>query len=829
MEKSPLSQEPQWQDMQLGTLPVPRSQSVPKPFFGYSYAIHTQTESRKNCERQNVERGQDKPQDTLPSTLPWGPSAQPSQTVLAAVPPCPSACPISQERIDQEQKHVTGESPISVSVLSSDRRPHENLRANSFLPVQRKVLPTSNERTMVSQGASHHSSTRIGRLVHPNATGQEITATDEGENNCEGSCSRCEQTQALVSRVRKDVANLTTLLSENRRRIDSMENVSFPHTDDSDTCGKLQERQEELEEKIESMEIRQAEIDGRIIELEKFHDDNSTILSSFASSRRIADPSFIISLETRIAELEAQIQAIVPPTADRSWEVEVVFLPFGSSLRGIWSKKEDLQISHTTDDKSGTHIRLSARERLESWERVAKNDGRDFLVARSCNRKSKVYARLKSRGYVRTVQIRGPAAKDVDAALVGAFGDSLERMSTGENRLNRTYRALNSLWIPLRKLHKDSCLRFLDPHEMISQTMWNVEFLRSSVIMRGTGLRTFFVTHSHGYTQDSTKEGWTWPQLQHRAYFLPRINVDSDETGVEASDAHEDCWELDERYDLLPVQNSQAYGHSQALSIRPAPPLEIRKSTSRPARNDSPAALTFGVPTPPERVTTPIADIHNPRGKRRSLHGPLQEISSLSKRKMPHFSRASLRSSPTHVPAHVTQKRRRTRSPSAPRRRNTSRYSSRPRDLQDNVFEVNCLTGTTPLPYMTPHSLDCHHIPRYDDDDDEGHRDSEFDPDSRGACPDHDGEDDEDDDKGYRNIDEPANEREGTFKGTPLNHSWESLQYAGNDEGGGSESSSSAPPPEHPKNRNELPPSTPCGFGRNGRAFSLHVDDDDRY
>lgn len=439
-----------------------------------------------------------------------------------------------------------------------------------------------------------------------------------------------------------------------------------------------------------------------------------------------------------------------------------------------------------------------------SWEGVASEHNEDFLVARSCNRNSRIYARLKSRGCVRIIQICGPSFKDVEAALLESFEDLPEELSGSDdktatkrrNHLKSKYHGLQSFWVPLRKLHRDSRLRFLHPYELISQTLWTTEFLKSSVVMRAAGNPILFVTQSQGYTQHlSVASHWTWPKLR----LLPRVDLNPDETGVGEADAKEACWKFDNRFDSHEsVHSSFASIHS--LSIRQAPFSAYNNPASRSDHFSSAAASPVNTPITSERKASPVPSIRSSRTNLRRTTSlqliPLQERPSLSKRKTSYYSELHSKPSPQNAPAHINQKRRRiSRSPSRPR--NTPRWDAGFQDVDGISVDGPRVRGTTPFAYATPHSND-YEFRAFEDEDSSGsttqNADSEL----------------------------PMNEEQ------PEEKPWEGVQDGTeNDDIDDSESDasdSSDAPSEYPSTQ----PLGPIGYGREG-IFQLHVDEEDDY
>src|SRR5690606_37279455 len=135
----------------------------------------------------------------------------------------------------------------------------------------------------------------------------------------------------------------------------------------------------------------------------------------------------------------------------------------------------------------------------------------------------------RSRGFIKTVQVRGPDARDVQLAIHKAFGNVLEpsthliyhSKAAPESPLNE-FLGLRQDWVPLRKIHKDNRLRFLAPAEMATPALWGFTFLMSSVVMKAPktiGTHRLYITQPEAYIQDyitgnrALMPAWTWQRI----------------------------------------------------------------------------------------------------------------------------------------------------------------------------------------------------------------------------------------------------------------------------------------------------------------------------
>lgn len=398
--------------------------------------------------------------------------------------------------------------------------------------------------------------------------------------------------------------DLATTVRIHAKRLDCLENGSITNSP-----------LEDVSDRIELLDGRVTDVEGTVEELNKhlvLDDDgtndrhrlkrlrkagaetsiNSSFISnasglttasgaSASSSALIAAAIDRVELISRVEALEAKvadIEHVAGPSPARPWEIEVVVLPWGRGMRGIWDSVDDAMSAQSktaewTQSRSNlrrTRINASSKDQVgwngESIQLWAEDTG-DWKSARACNNRSRVYKRLASRGLVFNVQIVGRSAMDVKDAIMSEHGDiikNLESMASSDgNRLSPsrslsgdgggTFLGLKSPFIPLRKFHKDSKLGFLSCEELVTPTLWTVEFLASSVVMkRSGGQRTLFVTHPAGYLQSEQGCGadWTWPNLRQ----LPRVNhgqppTEGGAAQVLEANAKEPCWEWDPRLD----------------------------------------------------------------------------------------------------------------------------------------------------------------------------------------------------------------------------------------------------------------------------------------
>ncbi|RWA12692.1 hypothetical protein EKO27_g2442 [Xylaria grammica] len=375
------------------------------------------------------------------------------------------------------------------------------------------------------------------------------------------------------------------------QRIENLENISFSAAA-HDSC----------HEKHDQSDLRLTELESRVEEVEKALNDNASHASGYGWSRRerIDDTTAsVVSVSTSTgsytmdrAELQSelqtlkaqlsQLQGVSFPSSTQPWEVEVVFLPF--PLKNVWLESRDFssqRLSHGSFTETDLWMQLPNSSEPQSpdfGEWAGPEVDSDWLHGRACAPDNMIGQRLRSRGLVKNVTVRGPDARSVQQAMAEAFGTlfrTFSRMqanvhhgSTVHHRVAK-FLGLQSPWIPLRKLHKDSRLRFLTPAEMITPVAWDVQFLASSVVMKSHGTHRLFITHPEAYlqNQDAYENGWTWQRLRE----LSRVYADSQSSQeILEGDAKEECWAWNNVLDEPPA----AAGRVFSMQATQGPPGE---------------------------------------------------------------------------------------------------------------------------------------------------------------------------------------------------------------------------------------------------------------
>ncbi|KAM7207613.1 midasin [Naviculisporaceae sp. PSN 640] len=410
---------------------------------------------------------------------------------------------------------------------------------------------------------------------------------------------RASQSQecAFDRKKREEMKVLSDTVKGHEQRIDRLENISFS------VAG-----HEECHDKHENIDVRVTELESRVEEVERILNDTNSIASSRRTVRAdtTADDATasVVSVSTsasdmalsraelysQMQELRAQIsqlQSVSLPSYTKPWEVEVVFLPF--PLKGIWMEAHKFpphrQSTGSNADEWTQMPNTISRstpdphsQKFGEW--AGQSDDSNWLLPRAFAAGRIIEQRLKSRGLIKTVLVRGPDARSIQLAIHKAFED-IFRISSSRSGHHLSsplseFLGLRQSWVPLRKIHKDSRLRFLTPAEMATPALWDFTFLESSVVMKASGLHRLYVTQPEAYLQDQPmaydESGWSWQKLRE----LSRVYPDSQSSSgdIPEADALEECWAWNERFDEPPTANTSA------ISLRQSHQRISRRSSS---------------------------------------------------------------------------------------------------------------------------------------------------------------------------------------------------------------------------------------------------------
>ena len=597
---------------------------------------------------------------------------------------------------------------------------------------------------------------------------------------------------APLHNLLNSIPNVASTMQELGSRLDLLENGSFNYV-----------QPEDLNQTLEMYEGRLIDVEHRLDEHERMHqamDDQSSnssfgrrrvdnVTTSFGSVDSTTSSALVLAaMDRKDTEMELDnikdrlnvLEAAAPPTSLQPWEVEVVLLPWGPDLKGIWFSPEEPMhdVTKTTQNsEEWTQARTSkaitipflGRDTDSSPHSVTRNSNKnsvpgqtengwssqdisnwasgstdDWLFPKACGSNNLVYKRLQSRGFVRDVTFRGSSAKDIQEALSHAFSDVFDYLQyddSDENPMIAAYPGLRAPYIPLRKVIKESRLRFLTPAEMSSSALWNAQFLSAGVMMRVSGgKKRLYVTVREAYTQQVDRNEFvvmeqSWPELRQ----LPRCQPDKDsqmegidehgQPHVPEADAKEACWQFVETYDAPPASVHSSFGSNQSvqLSMRPAGRNWRRSITPNSIlKNKQPQPISPLSENHPQRpqyyrnrtVSASVIDTHPSRLSKRRLHAstaeqfsapqPISHAPSLSMTRLKR-RRVANSSSPRPETAQVpvwNATPRHSREPPSPF------YSSQPALPRSNSDVMSrpsqrsaAVAGkSTPFAYATPHS-----------------------------------------------------------------------------------------------------------------------------
>jgi hypothetical protein len=430
-------------------------------------------------------------------------------------------------------------------------------------------------------------------------------------------------------------------------------------------------RDQDLFDKVDGIETRIIEIEGHVDQHSKLladvdveaNDDHSRKRKRFpskeggdgsviseqsgsndsGSSVIAALPEEQHSIKDRINDLEermTEIERHLPPSTSRPLTIEVILLPWGRDLRGLWVQPEGPKASssrYTTQDREEwttsqdipSAVRMASYLRADSesgWSSQAihgwASDSDQWLVPRACGAKSVVYHRLKSRGFVHQVVLTKPGARELQDAIVKTFGGLLPMVSSNvSDDINSpeteadddkpTALGLEAQFIPLRKIPGVSKLRFLTKSEMVTPALWTYEFLMSGVIMRTAGgPRRLFITHKEGYLQRSGEiyPSWTWEKIK-------QLNRPGS-----IGEIDERTWTKHSILDVPPISLNTSFASQQSAT----PPRSVSLDQPLSGNNQTGELITPNYPTSTSNEARsdvlvskgvgPITPITNPPG-----------------------------------------------------------------------------------------------------------------------------------------------------------------------------------------------------------------------
>lgn len=535
-------------------------------------------------------------------------------------------------------------------------------------------------------------------------------------------------TEALEVNPTED---LREILRGYRERLEALESLSFSHVPAEEIHDKfelidlrmldLEQWRTEQENQLASPEIDRRDVNKRR-RLEPEEDDSpASSNASFDSNAAAHAETAVLATLAANAETHPRIDALEERVADlenatpsfaRPWQVQVVLLPWGRSLRGIWfspiestqhsmrASKQPSQEWTGAQSLKQTSFTSSVdgwtTESIEAWA----NDTSEWLSPKACGPGGMVFQRLASRGMVREVAIRAPDARHISGAIADAFDGIVMQKEEREQDadVSSRFQGLRESFVPLRKVRKSSRLRFLSPAEMITSATWDASYLDSSIFMKvADGQRRMYITTPESYTQ-GRNDGWTWAGLR----ALPIWNASIGEQEAQASNAVvESCWTFNETLDAVSSAHSSFAFAASEGSVHSAA-IDAQSDDALP------------------RPVSPMSEAHSIRHRTVSFPSSMSANARLlevaPKRRVASFDPSTT----IPVDAYGTMnepvaKRRRISNSSEAQRQGvglTPRYSREPPSpfMSDLAAESKSQgtsdrrRGNTPFAYATPHS-----------------------------------------------------------------------------------------------------------------------------
>ncbi|PSR97067.1 hypothetical protein BD289DRAFT_126499 [Coniella lustricola] len=572
-------------------------------------------------------------QDSMPDTLSWD-NMQSTQEGVSPLPPIPS-------------QFLLPDSPAaSIATTSSARylRPFGGigLTTLSSVPPSSRGWPRSSKQFQCSgdtlgpkQGDPPTDST--GECSPDSSTPSKLPFRTE-----ESLPHASVLTAASGPEVLQGLANT---VEDHEHRLEKLEAGSF-----------FDPTHEECFDKHDTVDLRMTEMESRMDDFERRLNDDESVTSSHASSHPVersrdvvaAENTFRADVCAETAALTKQVHSLqsqfnnfpiaVSPSFSSPWLLEVVFLPF--PVKGIWHEAQDFKTPRLAVGREEWSEAPSSNTRatpgpessapFDEWA----GDGAGWLLPRACIPGRMIEQRLKSRGFVKTATVQGHDARSVHSAVREAFNEVFGSLPRLENiashyalepHLGRLF-GLQHPWVPLRKVHKDSRLRFLAPPELVTPVLWDVNFLKGSVVMKATGVHRLYITQPEAYLQNSQmlnkmapEFGSSWQTLREMACTRPDLQSSNNSTS-EPADAEppEDCWQYNARLDAswairLPFQNHphhrqpHPYGKVVAVSRTSDASTQFFSASSNRIASSSPGFV---------RAESPLVQRHQRKGSR---------------------------------------------------------------------------------------------------------------------------------------------------------------------------------------------------------------------
>ncbi|KAK0336281.1 hypothetical protein LTR94_009449 [Friedmanniomyces endolithicus] len=568
--------------------------------------------------------------------------------------------------------------------------------------------------------------TRVSLAVHDSAGAQELLSR---EVNVAGPPMAAEQVPR--SAAFHESGEVRDLLRSLSHRVECLESLSFNHIPAEEVelmDGRLLDLEQWRADTEQSAHVAEslAQTSGKRRRLLPMENESLSSDESFDSTAGAHTEAVVLAtlaatsenvpridaLERRVTDLE---QSSLPSFAN-PWHVQVVVLPWGRALRGIWfsaldaTQRSVAESMHASEEWRGSQpaAKLSFKaaasaawttESIEAWA----DDAHGWLSPKACGPGGMVFQRLASRGLVQDVTLTAPDSRHLLRAISAAFGPILD---TGDDctTSDDQHQALSEPFIPLRKERKSSRLRFLSPAEMVTSASWTAGFLDSSVFMKvNDGQRRLYITTPDAYVQ-TNHDGWSWQSLK----LLPLHNASLDEQrAFSTGSAIEACWAYIGNLDQ-PVSATASFAASQGSHFSLPDQHIPDKMQAKGAAEDEPRPYMLPFEARPRHHRTVSLPSSTSAAEEQRVLMPKRRVASFE-------TTGSIALHASQLPESATSKRRRiSTSPEAERRGVgfTPRMSREPLSpyTSEHVGEgqsqgnVSGNRGMTPFAYATPHS-----------------------------------------------------------------------------------------------------------------------------
>ncbi|PNS20697.1 hypothetical protein CAC42_2942 [Sphaceloma murrayae] len=527
---------------------------------------------------------------------------------------------------------------------------------------------------------------------------------------------------------------LQNIVKAATRRLDLLESLSYTHV----PIEEVEDRFEQVEGRLVSLEDFRDHVESRLPSQEddderpvrkrrllpaeataSFNSDDSLSRDSSRSSSSAVSATAAVYAEYngRFQSLQHRVEALESalPSPSKPWRIEVVLLPWGRHLPGIWypavSKSDTNGAQHPREAReewTGAHSTAHdifgenasnpsgwSTDSIQAWA----DSAQEWLSPKACGPNGIIYQRLWSRGLVQNIDVDCADALSFMQQCKTAFTNVLQQVNaTTPASLTRLgYDALREPLVPLRKVKKVSRLRFLAPSEMVSSALWTPAFLEAGVFMIAKGhQRRLYMTFPEAYIQQ-IGDGWTWDTIK----ALRPIRQSSPRTGpgfdgLNQKMDSEACWAHHATFDA-PAFVDQSFASNASRQSAWSTKSQASHQTVR--RTD---------PNIPSAMVSPISEARTLRDSRRrtiSIPPPEPEasnqLSSNFKRRIPSLDnqfdiakrRRTSNSSSQHARPGPSYTPRLSREPPSPF------ASDHPTSHSDGNKRV-----VTPLAYETPHS-----------------------------------------------------------------------------------------------------------------------------